>query len=537
MSDHLLLGGKVRRLRRSHGITQVEMARRLGISPSYLNLIEHNQRPLTRPLLVKLADSFGIDLQALCEDEDARIIANLDEVMGDALFHDYQIGRSEMSEAIGAAPSLGKAMLALYRAYRNARDGLDTLSERLSDDALLAASTHELRTVLTTIRSLSEILHDYEDLDVGQRQRFLEILVGETDRLVAAVDKLISYAKGEQFADLPGAATPSDEVMDFIQVQNNHFPDLEAAADRLWSGARLVAGQLESGLSEHLAQNHGVTLKTVADEAVGADLVNFDPALKVLVLSDALSASRRTFELARCIGKLANQGLVEEQLARAPAYSVASRELIRDAMAGYFAGAVILPYASFIAAARAMRYDIERLQGHFATSFEQTCHRLTTLQRPTDRGVPFHFVRVDVAGNVSKRFSGSGLRIARYGGVCPRWNVHSAFTTPGRIQVQVAEMPGGGRFLCVARTVTKPAGGYRQPQHLLGIGIGCDIAYASELVYADGLDWEQPGATVPIGINCRLCERTDCRQRAFPALAPFDHALQAFGRELAREDR
>ncbi len=536
MSDHVLLGGKVRRLRRAHGVTQVDMARRLGISPSYLNLIEHNQRPLTRPLLVKLADSFGIDLQALSEDEDARIIANLDEVMGDAMFHDHKVDRSELSEAISAAPALGKAMLALYGAYRNAREGLDALSERLSDDALLAASTHELRTVLTTIRSLSEILHDYEDLDAPQRQRFLEVMVGETDRLVAAVDKMISYAKGEQFADLPGAATPGDDVMDFIQLHNNHFPQLETAAEALWTEAGLVAGQLESSLAKFLETAHGVTVKTVADEEFGADLVRFDPALQVLLLSDAISASRRTFEIARCIGKRSNQQLVEEHLAESPSYSTESQELVREAMAGYFAGAVILPYVPFAATARSLRYDIERLQEHFSASFEQICHRLTTLQRPNDRGVPFHFVRVDVAGNVSKRFSGSGLRIARYGGVCPRWNVHEAFTSPGRIQVQIAELPGGGRFLCVARTVTKPAGGYRQPQNVCAVAIGCDIAYAPDLVYADGLDWERPGATVPIGINCRLCERTDCRQRAFPALAPLNPSSTGLERDLSFDD-
>ena len=514
MSDRTHLGSKVRRLRRAQGVTQVDMAKRLGISPSYLNLIEHNQRPLTRSLQMKLAEGYDVDLQVFAEDEDARIVTDLVEILRDPLFASFDLAAKDLSDAVGAAPALGQAMIALYQGYRNLRADLDAVSERLSDDALISASTHELRTVLTSIRSFSEILRDYDDLDAEQRQRFLEILVKETGRLDQAADRMVDFAKGEDLAALGGLASAVDDVMDFIQNHNNHFPELEAAAEALWAQAELSERALESGLAAYLEKACGVTLR-IAPVDVPAD---FDRSDGTLVLSETLPASSRAFHMARCIGAL-RCGQSFDPLIEGLTLSAAdSASKLREALASYFAGAVILPYEPFVAAARELRYDIERLQQRFGASFEQVCHRLTTLQRPGQRGVPFHFVRIDPAGNVSKRFGGSGLRIARYGGVCPRWNLHAAGASPGRILVQVAEMPGGSRFFCLARSITKPGGGYREPETRYVIGIGCDLSYAEELVYSDGLKWEAPETAVPVGINCRLCERSDCRQRAMPSL-------------------
>ena len=520
MSDRTQLGSKVRRLRRAHGVTQVEMAKRLGISPSYLNLIEHNQRPLTRPLLMRLADGYDIDLQAFSDDGDARIVTDLDEVLRDPLFESYGLSRKELGEAVGAAPQLGQAMLSLYQSYRSLRADLDAVSERLSDDAVISASTHELRTVLTSIRSFSEILQDYHNLDTDQRKRFLEILVKETQRLDLAVDKMVDFAKGEDLSGLGGLASPLDDVMDFIQQRGNHLPELEDAAEALWSEAALAGQPLDFALARHLKQSHGVDVEFLPDHALQGGYARFDPAAGTLSLSQALPHSSRAFQIARRIGHLSCEASFAALTESATLSAPDSEDMIREALASYFAGAVLLPYGPFAKAARSLRYDIQRLQQVFEASFEQVCHRLCTLQRPGDRGVPLHFVRVDAAGNVSKRFGGSGLRIARYGGVCPRWNLHAAFAAPERTLVQVAEMPGGSRYLCVARSLVKPGGGYGQPSSRYAIGFGCDISYAGQLVYADGLDLEAPQAAVPVGINCRLCERTDCRQRAQPSLLP-----------------
>ena len=200
-----------------------------------------------------------------------------------------------------------------------------------------------------------------------------------------------------------------------------------------------------------------------------------------------------------------------------------SRALCRVAMANYFAGAVIMPYAPFREAARTERYDIELLGHRFRTSLEQVCHRLTTLRRPGAEGIPFHMIRTDLAGNISKRFSASGIRFARYSGGCPRWNVFAAFMTPGRFRVQLSRMPDGTTYFCLARTISKESAGYHARQSTQAIGMGCEVKYARELVYADGVDLDNLDAAVPIGITCRLCERMDCGERAFP---PLTHPLR-----------
>ena len=194
--------------------------------------------------------------------------------------------------------------------------------------------------------------------------------------------------------------------------------------------------------------------------------------------------------------------------------------LIRVGLLNYVAGALLMPYAAFLDAAHALRHDLEALAARFGVSFEQACHRLSTLQRPGARGVPFFFVRVDPAGNVSKRFSAAGFPFARYGGSCPRWVVHTAFSQPGVVQVQVAELPDGATFLCFARTVTRPARTWTDPKPTHVVAMGCGIAHANAVIYADGLDLER--ARVGIGLSCRLCDRPDCRSRAFP---PLEHRL------------
>ena len=167
------------------------------------------------------------------------------------------------------------------------------------------------------------------------------------------------------------------------------------------------------------------------------------------------------------------------------------------------------------------RYDIDILARRFQASFEQVCHRLTTLRRPGAEGVPFHFLRIDIAGNISKSFSASGIRFARFSGACPRWNAHAAFLTPGLIRTQISEMPDGRKYFCIARTLQKDTGGYRGQHAMQALGLGCEMGHAKELVYADGVRLDQP--PVPVGVTCRLCERTDCEQRAFP---PLQQALK-----------
>ncbi len=453
-----LLGGKVRALRRQRNLTQTQLAERLGISASYLNLIEHNRRSLSAPLLIRLAEVLGLDLKDLSAEGQARTIAELMEVFGDPLFEGHDVTTAELRELASASPTAARAVLALYRAYRNAREGSEALAATLSDGVLDGIDASHL---------------------------------------------------------------PTEEVSDLIQRHLNHFPELEAGAEALWADARLDMENLYAGLVACL-ERLGVTVQVLRTAEMEGAVRRYDPGRRVLSLSEVLRRGSRNFALAYQLGVLTQEPATERLAADPLLTSDASRALARVALANSFAGSVLMPYAPFLAAARAERYDIELLGHRFRTGYEQTCHRLTTLRRPGAEGVPFHMVRVDIAGNISKRFSASGLRFARFSGACPRWNVFEAFTTPGMVRTQLSRLPDGSTYFWIARTVTREKGGFHAPRSVAAIAMGCEASRAGELVYADGVALDSPGAVVPVGITCRLCERMDCEQRAFP---PIQHAL------------
>jgi len=519
MARRALLGNKVRRLRREHQLSQVDLARRLGISASYLNLIEHNQRPLTLPLLLKLAEKFEVDLQAFSQDEGTRLLAELTELFGDSLFGELEVPRDELKELVEIAPGACRALIALYRAYRGAREDVRALGERLSDTSFLSTSTHELRTLLTSIRSYAEILSDYEDIESAERQRFTGHLVEESARLSGVIDRMLAFAIEEDAAQGSGGLAPLEEVADFFQEHDNHFAPLEEAADELRRELGLGDGDNAARLAEALQARYRVAV-TVVGTATNGTLGEADSGRLELRLSEVEPLETRRFRMARELARRACGSLVAELLGSAAFSTAAAVERGRDALASYVAGALLLPYEPFLEAAQALRYDVERLQRRFEASYEQVCHRLCTLQRVGATGVPFHLLRVDIAGNLSKRFSASGLRIARYGGVCPRWAVHAAFLTPGRFVSQVSRLPDGDGFFDVARTVTKTGAGPYEPRSHFAISLGCDLSRAAELVYADAVDLDSTVVEVPVGVTCRLCERLDCKQRAHAPILP-----------------
>jgi predicted transcriptional regulator/transcriptional regulator with XRE-family HTH domain len=455
------LGGRLRRLRQERRLTQAQMAEQLGISASYLNLLEHNQRPLTVPILLKLAQRFAIELQQLSTDEDERLLADLMEAFSDPIFDGHDIKAAELKELVGSSPNLGRGLLTLYRAYRGSR-----ASSRPPPDPGAPA--------------------------------------------------------GEEAAEQP-AGMPSEEVSDFIQQKQNHFPELEAAAESLWRDHGLALDGLQAGLVDLLAKRFAVDVAVLPDAAMGGALRSYNPISRRLALSEMLPPGSRAFQLAHQIALLGWRGTIDRLTSGSKFTTVEADALARVSLANYFAGAVLMPYEVMLEAARATRYDVAVLQHRFGVSFEQLCHRLTTLRRPGAEGVPFHLLRVDVAGNISKRFSASGIRIARFGAACPRWNVYDAFASPGTIRVQLSRMPDGATFFCLARTldpVARPgARGALGPRAVrLAIGLGCPASQAREIVYADGLALDDPRAVTPIGVSCRVCERTDCDDRALPSL-------------------
>ncbi|HEY1958438.1 MAG TPA: short-chain fatty acyl-CoA regulator family protein [Polyangiaceae bacterium] len=458
MSDVVRFGSKVRALRRREGLSQADLATRLGISASYLNLIENHKRPLPAPLLVKLAQQFNVDLGQFASDEDARLVSDLMEAFADPMFDDPALTQAEVRDMATASPAAARAVISLYRAYRAAKGAADDLSSRIA-----------------------------ERDDLGQ---------GATP-----------------------AHLPSEEVSDFIQRNQNHFAALETGAEELVAKGKLHTDEIYQGLVRFLENDLGISVQIARSEKARETLRRFDPEKKTLMLSELLPTRSRSFQLAYQIGMLTQQKTIEGLVEREGYLTTdASRALARVALGNYFAGAMLMPYDAFLRAAREERYDIDVLGRRFRVGFEQTCHRLTTLRRPGAEGVSFHFVRIDVAGNISKRFSASGIRIARFSGACPRWNIFAAFLTPGMIRIQLSRMPDGEPFFCLARTIQKDSGGYHAQQPVMAIGLGCKLEQAKELVYSDGVDLENPGICIPVGVTCRTCERSDCDQRAFPSM-------------------
>src|ERR1051325_135693 len=447
------LGAKVRAFRRREQLTQVQLAEKLQISPSYLNLIEHNQRPLPAPLLVKLAQVLRVDLQAFADDDHQQLAEKLQEVLTDPLFEDQVLDVREVSEN----PAAARAVIAVFTKYREQLQAMRDLSSQLSD--------------------------------------------------------------GRAFHGLDPAHLPSEEASDVIQENLNYFPDLESAAQDIARRANLDRSDMYRSLVRYLDSRYGVKVvltPVVRDRGL---IRRYDPESRTLNLSEVLPPWSRQFQVAHQLGLLEGASAIDSVIARSQKNLTTpeSVRLCRVALANYFAGALLMPYDDFFKLAEDVRYDIELLQHHYTASWEQVCHRLTTLRKPGAIGVSFHFVRVDIAGNISKRFSGTGIRFARFSGSCPRWDVHAAFLTPGRIRTQLSRMPDGTAYFCVARTIRKSYR-YASGDALMAVGIGCPVSDARRIVYADAYDLDNLEAAVPIGTTCRLCERLDCDQRAFPPL-------------------
>ena len=451
------LGGRLRRLRQERRLGQAQMAAELGISPSYLNLIESNQRPVTVNVLLRLAERFQVDLSSLGGDGDERLQTDLMEALSDPVFESADVKASDVRELVASLPAMGQAFVALYNAYR--RGGATDVAPGSDPDS-----------------------------------------------------------------DSAPSAIPSEEVTEFIQRRSNHFPELEEAAETLWVENGLGLFTLQQDLVKVLNARFAVDVEIAPNAAMQGLLRSYNPLNRRLQLSEMLPLASRCFQLAHQIGFLGFRKEIDALVSGGKFSSPEADGLAASALANYFACAVMAPYGRFLEAAQATRYDIDILQNRFGLSFEQVCHRLTTLRRAGSEGVPFHLIRVDIAGNISKRFSLSGIHIARFGAACPRWNVYDAFSTPGMLRVQVSQMPDGGAFFCIARTL-QPAGrqvmrgGLPQRAGALAIGLGCALRHAREMVYADGLNLDDPQIVTPIGVSCRTCSRSDCVDRAMPALA------------------
>ncbi|GGE33804.1 transcriptional regulator [Agaricicola taiwanensis] len=441
------VGGRIKRLRRQRKLSQADFARSLGISASYLNLIEHNRRKVTVPLLFSIAGQLRVEPGELVDSDDTRLTGDLMEVFGDDLFADSDITNLEIRDLAQSIPAAARAMLRLYDRYR--------------------------------------------------------VLTGPHARV---------EAQNEPFH----AAT--DAISDFIQENANHFPTLEAAAERIRADIDRSGDRFEAGLRTYLSNVFGLEVRLASLPRGIAR--HYDASSRELAISDLLPSETAQFFIAHHLGAIAAETEILDIIASSGLPEGDAPVLARNVLAAYFAGALIMPYEPFLQACHDHRYDIERIGRRFSTSFEQVCHRMTTLQRKGAQGIPLHLVRTDIAGNISKRFSLSGIHIPRHWGACPRWNIYSAFLAPERINVQVSQMPDGQRYFCIARAITKGGHRYNAPRSYMSIGLGCSVHHAQAMVYADGMDLFGDGQAVPVGVSCRICPRIECGQRAHP---PADH--------------
>jgi predicted transcriptional regulator/DNA-binding XRE family transcriptional regulator len=449
------IGQTVRRLRQEKDLTQQALAARLGISASYLNLIEHDQRNVTASLLFKLTEALQVDLAVLSGKAERQLETALREVLTDPLLGLEAVPEAELRALSVHAPNAARGVLALYRAWRVSREDASGIS-----------------------------------LPSGRR-----------------------------------LLLPNEEARDFFHDRANHFPALEAAAERIAAELAVPPAEMNHAIAERLRGRHG--LQVTVGPLPGA-LRRFDPESRRLYLSEALPRESRGFQIAFQLLLLEGRDELDALLSPAPPSTAEAAALIRLGLLNYAAAALLMPYLPFLEAARTLRYDVDALAARFGVSFEQACQRLATMQREGARGVPFFFLRVDPAGNVGKRFSAAGFPFARFGGSCSRWIVHQAFATPGTLGVQIAELTDGTAFLCFARTVTGPATHWGEPRPVHVVAMGCDLSRADEVVYADGLD--RATARIGIGLSCRLCDRADCRSRAFP---PLEHRLVLDPQETA----
>ncbi|OJU25316.1 MAG: XRE family transcriptional regulator [Nitrobacter sp. 62-13] len=451
----LFVGPRFRRIRQQLGLSQTQIAEGLGISPSYVNLIERNQRPVTAQILLRLAETYDLDLRDLATADEDRFFAELNEIFSDPLFRRIDIPKQELRDLAELCPGVTHALQRLYAAYTEARRG----------ETMAAAQ--------------------FADRDESAGTRF--------------------------------EANPIERVRDLIEANRNYVPELEQAAEALRDEINVPAQDLFAALGGRLREKHSIQTRIMPVDVMRETLRRFDRHRRQLLISELVDTPGRTFQLAFQIGLAECTPAFDTMIARAGALDDASRRLYRITLANYFAGCVLMPYQQFHGAAEALGYDIHVLAQRFNTGFEQVCHRLTTLQRPNARGVPFFMLRVDNAGNVSKRFSSGTFPFSKFGGTCPLWNVHSTFDTPDRLLKQVIELPDGSRYFSIAQMVRRPVAPHPQAQPRFAIGLGCEIRHASKLIYAAGMDLDNAEGT-PIGVNCRLCERENCAQRAEPPI-------------------
>lgn len=517
--DSVPVGFRIKENRRAKGLTQAGMARDLGISPSYLNLIEANKRTISGRLLNDIARMLELDLDALTGRTQRQLIVDLVEAVSDPAVGHLGAEAAAVPELVGRFPAWAEALRNTLRTANAQAEAIDALSNRVAQDPELSDALYRIVTHVTAIRSTAEIL-DGGQLPPEMRRRFEGMVSEETADLAETAQAIVRYFDRPESGQRP--SSPIEEVDDYFIANSNHFPALEDAGSAMRAVLDDFGATLDEALRGYLMHRHGIVVET--ESSTGANLALFDnqsryeAAESRLYLLDNAAQSTQRFQIAQLATSLFAADAIEAQAAGGTFSGDVSLSRARRALASYTASACLFPYAAFLRDAEAFRYDIEQLRQRYAASFEQAAHRLVTLRRPGAEGVPFGFLRADPAGFLSKRFPLAGLQVPRSGAGCPLWGIYVAFQTPGRIVRQLVEFPNRGRFLLIARSVTKDPARFHEEPFLRSVMLACDAIHADRTVYGDGLDLSSRELTVPVGPGCRLCARTDCQHRAEDAI-------------------
>ncbi len=450
----LKIGPKIKAFRRQLGLQANKFAEQLNISPSYLNLIESSKRKIDGDLLIKISKELRVDLSDLTSKSDINLENDISDLLDDQLFEDLDILGPEVKDLVNTNPKIAKALIKLGDNFKQ-RD--------------------------------HEIINKVENIS----------------------GKIIDSRK---------TAFPGEVISDFLQENKNYFPKLEDFANSIFEKVQKNNRTRYVALCDFLKKEYSIVVKDVIPEEKKPFSKVFNESKRELLLSDYNSLETKKLHAAAQIVQEGAIDIINDYLSKFIFPSEESKKLTKVALLNYSGAAILMPYKLFHTECKKLKYDLELLQNTFATSFEQVAHRVTCLQDEKLPGIPFHFLRVDMAGNISKRFSLSGIEIPRYGGACPRWNVYSAFTRPGVIQAAVSKMTNGEKYVCIAKTVEKGVGRFGQSKSILSIGLGCEAKYAKEFVYTENLDISDKKTEIPIGVSCRTCDRLDCSQRAFPPL-------------------
>lgn len=441
MSDTTLLAGpSLRRLRKREGLTQAAMAASLGISPSYLNLIERNQRPLSARVLVQVIERFDFDPRELREDEAIGGVDGLARRMADKRFADLGIDREEIQEFLAAAPQAAAAFARLY--------------DKSSPDA------------------------ERSDDPIGEARRAVE-------------------------------------------RWQNHFADLDHAAEDLADELRLSRGDLGAALVERLREKHRLMVRILPSEVVPGLVHRLDLHARQLQLSEMLGGAARRFQIARQIASLEQRDGIETVVAGANLASPEARERFREHVTDYAAAALLMPYGRFLRACEQTGYDLPVISRRFAVSFDQLAERLTTLQRVGERGLPFFSAWFGRTGRMVHFSAGaSGAVYPLDGARWPAWVPYSTFEQRGTLLTQSVTFGEGEavprHWFTIARTVEVDGAACSARRSIV---LGLEARFARDLAQARGHSLD-PQDAVPLGVGCPRCGRADCLTPAPARLAP-----------------